>query len=138
MYFLSEDLISYFSSLAKAYLPNGTEMQNLNVFRCYTCRAQNPRYFVEDFAQQISYVFEWIFIEIFDGKFSSQAEKDCQNIERLIQEAKGKLTETQKRVNEHQQTITSLETTINEIKIKYGRLGKVTIRNEEKYFEYFV
>jgi hypothetical protein len=46
-----------FFFLSKAYLPNGTEMQNLNVFRCYTCRTQNPRYFVEDFAEQIVYVF---------------------------------------------------------------------------------
>ncbi len=44
----------FFSS--KAYLPNGTEMQNLNVFRCYTCKAQSPRYFVEDLAEQIVYV----------------------------------------------------------------------------------
>ncbi|CAF0907345.1 unnamed protein product [Rotaria sordida] len=90
-----------------AYLPNGTEMQNTNVFRCYTCKAQNPRYFVEDFAEQIT-----------------RAEKDCNNIEREIQIVKEKLNETQKRVNQHQQTVTALDTTINEIKIKCGRLGK--------------
>ncbi|CAF3385119.1 unnamed protein product [Rotaria sp. Silwood1] len=89
------------------YLPNGTEMQNTNVFRCYTCKTQNPRYFVEDFAEQIT-----------------RAEKDCNNIERQIQEVKEKLSETQKRVNQHQQTVTALDTTINEIKIKCGRLGK--------------
>ncbi|CAF4427725.1 unnamed protein product, partial [Adineta steineri] len=90
-----------------AYLPNGTEMQNLNVFRCYTCKAQSPRYFVEDLAEQII-----------------RAEKDCHAIEREIQEAKLKSNETQKRVGQHQQTVTSLETTINEIKLKIGRLGK--------------
>ncbi|CAF1392722.1 unnamed protein product [Adineta steineri] len=90
-----------------AYLPNGTEMQNLNVFRCYTCKAQSPRYFVEDLAEQII-----------------RAEKDCHAIEREIQEAKLKSNETQKRVGQHLQTVTSLETTINEIKLKIGRLGK--------------
>ena len=30
-------------------------MQNLNVFRCYTCKTQAPRYFVEDLAEQIMY-----------------------------------------------------------------------------------
>lgn len=46
----------FFTFLIKAYLPNGTEMQNLNVFRCYTCKAQNPRFFVEDFTEQITYI----------------------------------------------------------------------------------
>jgi hypothetical protein len=45
-----------------------------------------------------------------------------------MQEAKEKLTEIQKRVSQHQQTVAALETTINEVKIKYGRLGKVKIR----------
>ena len=31
-------------------------MQNISVFRCYTCRNQNPRFFVEDLAEQIVYV----------------------------------------------------------------------------------
>ncbi len=67
----------------------------------------------------------------------SRAEKDCQNTERLIQEAKEKLTETQKRVNEHEQIVKSLETTINEIKLKCGRLGKVKIskfKNSKLFF----
>ncbi len=54
--FLSHIFHFLFFSL-KAYLPNGTEMQNTNVFRCYTCKARSPRYFVEDFAEQIVYVF---------------------------------------------------------------------------------
>ncbi len=109
-------------------------MQNISVFRCYTCRTQNPRYFVEDLAEQIVYVFEKnFFFQNFSIKiWFSRAEKDCQNIERLIQEAKEKSTETQKRVNQHEQTVNSLETTINEIKIKCGRLGKVKLRNFEK------
>ncbi|UJR35462.1 hypothetical protein I4U23_028218 [Adineta vaga] len=90
-----------------AYLPNGTEMQNLNVFRCYTCRSQGPRYFVEDLGEQIV-----------------RAEKECTMIERQIQEAKEKLTATQKRVSEHQQTVASLDSTINEVKVKCGRFGK--------------
>lgn len=66
----------------------------------------------------------------------SRTEKECQSIEQLIQEAKEKLTSTQKRVSQHQQTVTSLETTINEIKIKCGRLGKVRIKNfqRKKFF----
>ena len=55
----------------------------------------------------------------------SRAEKECTVIEREIQEAKEKLTETQKRVTEHQKTVASLDGTINEIKIKCGRFGKV-------------
>ena len=46
-------------------------------------------------------------------------------IEREILEAKEKLKETQKRVSEHQQTVVSLDETINEIKSKCGRFGKV-------------
>ncbi|CAF0863734.1 unnamed protein product [Adineta ricciae] len=90
-----------------AYLPNGTEMQNLNVFRCYTCKSQGPRYFVEDLGEQII-----------------RGEKECVTIEREILEAKEKLKETQKRVSEHQQTVVSLDETINEIKSKCGRFGK--------------
>ncbi|CAF3961641.1 unnamed protein product, partial [Rotaria sp. Silwood1] len=72
-----------------AYLTNGTEMQNISVFRCYTCRSQNPRYFVEDLAEHIH-----------------QARKEWNNTERQVQEQKGS------------------DKTINEIKIKCGRLGK--------------
>lgn len=113
-----------FTFLIKAYLPNGTEMQNLNVFRCYTCKAQNPRYFVEDFAEQITYVLP---SHPFRSSFGncSRAEQECQTIERNIQDAKEQLTNRQKHVNEHQQTVNNLEATINEIKVKCGRLGKV-------------
>jgi hypothetical protein len=46
-----------------------------------------------------------------------------------MQEAKEKLTEIQKRVSQHQQTVAALDTTINEVKIKYGRIGKVKTTN---------
>ncbi|CAF4894696.1 unnamed protein product, partial [Rotaria sp. Silwood1] len=72
-----------------AYLINGTEMQNISVFRFYICRSQNPRYFVEDLAEHIH-----------------QARKEWNNTERQVQEQKGS------------------DKTINEIKIKCGRLGK--------------
>jgi hypothetical protein len=52
-------------------------------------------------------------------------------MERTIQEAKGTLTDSQKRVNQHQQTVTALEATVNEIKIKCGRLGKVSTQHQE-------
>lgn len=90
-----------------AFLPNGTEMQNTSVFRCYTCKVQNPRYFVEDLAEQIV-----------------RGEKECQMMERSIQETREKATEIQKRVTQHQQTVSAIETTMNEIKVKCGRLGK--------------
>ncbi|CAF4246586.1 unnamed protein product [Rotaria socialis] len=90
-----------------AYLPNGTEMQNTYVFRCYTCRVQNPRFFVEDFAEQIT-----------------RAENECITIERNMLEVKEKIKETQQRVNQHQQTVAGLDGTINEIRATCGRLGK--------------
>lgn len=83
-------------------------MQNTSVFRCYTCKVQSPRYFVEDLAEQIV-----------------RGEKECQMMERSIQETREKATEIQKRVTQHQQTVSTIETTMNEIKVKCGRLGKV-------------
>jgi uncharacterized protein YeeX (DUF496 family) len=68
----------------------------------------------------------------------SRAERDCHDIERQIQEAKGKINETQKRVNQHDQTVKGLDKTINEVKIKCGRLGKVKIRKSLiKYLNLF-
>ena len=49
------------------------------------------------------------------------------NIDEQIQEIKEKILERQKHINQHQQTVTTLDKTINEIKIKCGRLGKVKI-----------
>lgn len=46
-------------------------------------------------------------------------------MERQIQDAKESLSDVQKRVHQHQQTLNGLDASINEIKIKCGRLGKV-------------
>ena len=54
-----------------------------------------------------------------------RGEKECQTLERTIQEAKEKVSEIQRRVAQHQQTVSGIEATMNEIKVKCGRLGKV-------------
>ena len=46
-------------------------------------------------------------------------------MERSIQEAKEKVNEIQRRVTQHQQTVAGIEATMNEIKVKCGRMGKV-------------